>query len=357
MLITQGLAIGMQILAYGGSQPVPFQQGICESQALEPGITGNITKDQMQLLADATGCNTSDINSDATIACLRALDTDTFANASFNTYSADIAHNIGDSWLPVVDGDFLPAAPSELLAQGRMANVTTTILWCNNDVQFFTPMDITTPQDTLQFVHTYLPAITNQSAMDLLALYPSSDFQGNKTANLTAEFYRSAQIFRDLLMTCQPIHFGESLAKLGNVVYYANQNQSILPSILESLGVLGLGPVHTSEFAYTMANFSHYDGWPYHVDANDYRIQKQQSRSWSTFAATGQLSLYAKDTLQSWEPAYAVQNETQIFVVGGDSEGLTAIDGAGATSAMEAQKLRSRCGFINSAGFIPQMQY
>lgn len=347
----------MQILAYGGSQPVPFQQGICESQALEPGITGDFTKTQMQLLANAAGCNTTDLDSNATIACLRALDTDTFANASFNTYTADIAHNIGDSWLPVVDGDFLPAAPSELLAQNRTANVTTTVLWANDDVQFFTPMDITTPQDTLQFVHDYLPAITNQSAIDLLALYPSSDFQANQTANHTAEFYRSARIFRDIIMTCQPMHFGETLARLGNVVYYANQNQSILPPILESLGVLGLGPVHTSEFAYTMANFSHYDGWPYHVDANDYRIQRQQSRSWSTFAATGQLSLYAKDTLQGWEPAYAHENNTQIFVVGGGSEGLTAVDGQSATAAMTAQKLRDRCGFINSPEFIPQLQY
>src|ERR1700761_6922218 len=42
-----GLAIGMQILAYGGAKPQPFQQGICQSQALEPGITGNSTRTSM----------------------------------------------------------------------------------------------------------------------------------------------------------------------------------------------------------------------------------------------------------------------------------------------------------------------
>lgn len=76
----------MQTLAYGGSRTVPFQQGICESQALEPGITGNFTRTQMQLLADATGCNKTTLDSNATIECLRSLDSATFAQASYDTY-------------------------------------------------------------------------------------------------------------------------------------------------------------------------------------------------------------------------------------------------------------------------------
>jgi len=37
----------MQMMAYGASKPVPFHQAICESQALEAGITGNFTTDAM----------------------------------------------------------------------------------------------------------------------------------------------------------------------------------------------------------------------------------------------------------------------------------------------------------------------
>lgn len=37
----------MQIMAYGADKPVPFQQASCESQALEPGITGNFTIEAM----------------------------------------------------------------------------------------------------------------------------------------------------------------------------------------------------------------------------------------------------------------------------------------------------------------------
>lgn len=350
-----GLAIGMQTLAYGGEIPVPFQQGICESQALEPGITGNFTITQMQLLADATGCNTTDLNSNETIACLRALDTDTFAQASFDTYIPDVAHNIGDSWLPVVDGDFLPAAPSELLAQGRFANVTTMILWCNDDMQYYTPPTINSTQDTYDFVHSYLPAITNESIEGLLALYPSSEFHAN--ANLSSEFYRSARIFRDVLMTCQPIGYGQTLGAAGNIVYLVDQNATMLDEILDSIGFPGLGPVHTSEFAFTMGNLSHYNvsGFPYNPTADEYRLQTQESRSWSSFAATGQPSFIGKNTLQGVEPAF-VGNQTRIFVIGGDSEGLTTLDGKGSTAAMRIERLGERCGYLNQPGIVKQLQ-
>lgn len=32
-----GLAVGMQVMAFGGKKQLPFQQAICESQALEVG--------------------------------------------------------------------------------------------------------------------------------------------------------------------------------------------------------------------------------------------------------------------------------------------------------------------------------
>ncbi|KAK4232947.1 Carboxylesterase [Achaetomium macrosporum] len=120
-----GLAVGMQIMGYGASKPVPFQQGICQCQALEPGITGNFTIDAMQAVVDYVDCDPNNLHSKETVACLRNLDMQTLLNASLATYSSDIAHNIGDIWLPVVDGDFLPAAPSTLIRQGRFAQSVT----------------------------------------------------------------------------------------------------------------------------------------------------------------------------------------------------------------------------------------
>lgn len=74
-----------QILAYGGSKPVPFQQGICESQALATGLTTNRTRDAVQVLVDYVGCNTTSLYDAQTISCLRSLDMQTLLDASLAT--------------------------------------------------------------------------------------------------------------------------------------------------------------------------------------------------------------------------------------------------------------------------------
>jgi carboxylesterase type B len=150
-----GLAVGMHILAYGGAKPLPFQQGIAESQSLEPGITANFTIDAMTVLAEAVGCNSTSVHSPETIECLRQKDTDTLLRASIATYASDIAHNIGDIWLPAVDGDFLPAAPSQLIAEGRVGNATFITGWAQDDLNFYTNTSIATTIDTYdcKYIH------------------------------------------------------------------------------------------------------------------------------------------------------------------------------------------------------------
>ena len=351
----------MQIVAYGGTKPVPFQQGICESQSLEPGITGNFTYHQMDLLASALGCNTSSLDSNDTITCLRDADTMTFLNASIDTYSGDVSNNIGDCWLPVVDGDFLPAAPSFLISSGRMANVSVMIGWADDDLGFFTPRDIATNNDTRAFVESYLPDFNSTSTSELLSLYPTSDFAANSSANLTAEFYRSARIFRDILMTCMPIWTGANLAQLGAPVYLYDQNASILTPILAAQGYSGLGPVHTSEFAYVYGNLSHYNrsDLAFAPTEDDYALLPLQSRSWSTFAAVGQPSLNAKETLQGWDQAYVGSNVTDayVYVIGGATPGLSALEGPDASKALAKQKLKERCDFLNSPAIIEQLKF
>ncbi|GJN78566.1 hypothetical protein PLIIFM63780_002060 [Purpureocillium lilacinum] len=355
-----GLSVGMQIMAYGGSKPVPFHQGICESQALEPGITGNFTIDAMKALVDHVGCNTSDLHSKDTVQCLRKFDMQTLLNASLATYQSDIAHNIGDIWLPVVDGDFLPAAPSRLIKERKFANVTTMIGWCDNDVTFFTDTAIKTADDTLKFISAYLPDVTSSNINKLLALYPAADFPANKAAGLSSEFYRSARIFRDILMTCQPTWYAEHIASAGNDVYLYNWNQTILDPVLEAItNQTGFGPIHTSEFAYIFGNLSHYDinGYPFHPSKSDYALLHRGSRSWSTFASIGQPGQRGRDTFHGFTTAFPGGKETDVFVVGGPHEGLSAFDGPRAHPAIQGQKLKERCAFINSPEMIDQLRY
>ncbi len=349
-------------MAYGGPRPAPFQQGIFESQALEPGITGNFTYHQMDLLASAVNCTSAPLDSNETLACLRNVDFETFWNASIDTYSGDITNNIGDCWLPVVDGDFLPAAPSTLVAEHRMANVTTMGGWADDDVGFFTDRTIQTDNDTYTFFAGYLPDMNAASLRALFALYPISDFQADPSANLSAQFYRSSRIFRDILMTCMPMWYAENVHQMGNGVYLYDQNATILGPGLTSLGYPGLGPVHTSEFAYVFGNFSayNYSGFPIDPTEADYVLQRQESRSWSTFAATGQPFLANRDTLQGWDLAFANSqrfNETDVYVIGGARPGLSPLGGPRALPQLAKQKLRARCDFLNSPDIIAQLRF
>lgn len=358
-----GLAVGLHVMAYGATQPVPFQQAICESQALEPGITGNFTIDAVQAVVDATGCNSSSLHSPETISCLRGLDTETLNNACLATYQSDIGHNIGDIWLPVVDGDFLPAPPSELIAEGRFANVTTMMGWCEDDLTYFTDTSITTADDTHEFISLYVPGLSPAHVDELLALYPSSDDyvpSGGASPELSGEFYRSARIFRDILMACPPILYGERLAARGNDMYLYDWNQTVLDAgLAAAYNASGMGVIHTSEFAYVFGNLTHYNvsGLPFAPTAADRALEERGSRSWAAFAATGRPGgLQGRDTFQGVGTAFA-GNATRVFVVGGSSEGLSAVDGPGAQPALAAQKLRERCAFINSPEIIGELRF
>lgn len=353
-----GLAVGMQLMAYGGSKPVAFQQAICESQALEPGITGNFTTDAMQLLVDYLGCNTTSLGSEQTVACLRGFDKDTLMEASTATYIGDTAHNIGDIWLPAVDGDFLPTAPSELIRQGRFASVTTLIGWTDDDVSYLTEPSIKTHNDTREFFLSYAPGLTAANVDTLLALYPVADFAANAAANLSAEFYRASRIFRDILMTCPPLWYGAHLAASASVYHYA-WNQSLLDPILGSVGFPGLGVVHTSELAYVFGNLSHYDvhGYPFAPDQSEHALLRRGSRSWSSFVSTGRPGFEGGETFQGFGPAYDESDQAYVFVAGGPNEGLSAIDGPDASPGLARQRLAERCGFINSPEMIQQLGF
>lgn len=249
--------MGMQIMAYGGEKPVPFQKAIAQSQILEPGITGKFTKDAMARVLNATDCNATSADSQAAIDCLRTLSADKLVQLQTDT--ASDTENIGDIWLPVVDGDFLPDAPSQLLSEGRFAAVTTMMGYTEDDTSPFVDIIIKTNKDTVKFFSDYAPGMSDANLNHLLSLYPVEEFAANPAANLSAEYYRSARILRDILMVCEPLLFGQALAQRGQDVYYYDQNQTVVDGPLESLGLPGLGVVHTSEFAYMFNNISHYD--------------------------------------------------------------------------------------------------
>lgn len=366
-------------MAYGGTEPLPFQQGICQSQALEPGLTGNFTKDAMDAVLEYLDCK-EPFGHEMQIQCLRSWDMDHLLLASIETYQSDISHNIGDIWLPSVDGDFLPAPPSQLLKEGRFGNATYMFGWTEDDLNYFTDPTIKTANDTRQFITSYLPGMPAPLITKLLDAYPVTDFAAQPSANLSAEFYRTARIFRDILMVCEPLLMADHMHKKynssssnstctpQNQIFLYDFNQTILaPAIEAESGLTGLGVVHTSEFAYVFANLTHWNanGWPWHPTVQDNTVLQQASRSWSTFAATGRPSSNADGslTLQGWEGAYEGFNWGEfgvpsLYVIGGPYQSFSPIkypdgrEGYGMFDYVTRQKLVERCGVINGEEFV-----
>lgn len=354
-----GLSVGMQIMAYGGTKSVPFQQGIMQSQATEPGITANWTIDAMQRVVNHVGCNKSSLHSADTVKCLRKFDTNTILNASIATYLGDVANNVGDIWLPHVDGDFLPAAPSKLIKEGRFAKVKTMLGYCEDDLTLFTS-PVSTDAEAKAFIQSYVPYMTKSNIDRLFSLYPVSEFPANAAAGLSSQFFRTARIFRDILMTCMPIHYAENLAKRGNDVYLYDWNQTTTDQVLKAkIDATGYGVIHSSELPYVFGNISVFQGqgYTYKPTSSDLALQARSSRSWSTFASTGNPSLKGHKTLSGFTEAFPGNDELDIFIIGGPNEGLSSIDGRRASSALKAQKLRERCAFINSDEIIAQLKY
>lgn len=97
----------------------------------------------MKAAVDYIGCNETDLHSPETILCLRNQSMDSLLHASLKTYRPDV--NIGDIWLPSIDGDFLPDSASSLIRQRKFAKHLNVMLgWCEDDVTLFTDVNIST---------------------------------------------------------------------------------------------------------------------------------------------------------------------------------------------------------------------
>lgn len=378
------LSVTLQILAYGGTEKAPFHQAIIESTALEPTMTSDLTLNTFNAVAEWTGCtNGSDPQSKMTLDCLRSLSMESLLNTTLAQQDSTSSQNDGDTYLPTVDGDFIPAASSALLAAGNFTQVPFIAGWTKDDAAPFTNITIQTAADTSAFISNMYTALTPDTLSTLLSLYPVSDFTANPTANLSAEFYRSAEIFRDVLLTCPNFLLGAAMAKkmesslaknstLSNTsnssstppIFIYMQNQTILGNASGS--TYGLGIVHTSELPYVFGGFGLYNtsASTVYPTASDYELNRAQSRSWSTFANVGRPSLDGKTTLQGWQGSYDSWDGdvegvvgTKIYVIGGAEGGLSALDGVESKEAVAAEKLGERCGFLNKPEVVLQLQY
>ena len=338
----------MQIMAYGGKNPAPFQQAISHGSSIAPGITGNASAHAMQALLDNVNCNKSGVYSGASIECLRRLNVGQLVHASGSP----------SAWLPTVDGDFLPRAPSQLIQSGNFSKMTTALGWCENSMVLGTDRGIRTSNETKALLRRRLPGLSSTNLDKLLSLYRATDFSESQPAGLSQEFFRAARILRDTTMVCPSLFFARQISKAGNKLYLYNWNQTVSDYAINfenKNSPAGLGPVDGSEIPFIYGTI-HTGPNPAKSNAT-IGLMHRGPRSWANFAASGNFTLKRHETFQNFIDAFVVKDNIHVFVAGGPSEGVSPIDGSWATPAMSAQKLRERCDFITSTSLFNELQF
>jgi hypothetical protein len=140
----------------------------------------------------------------------RPVPMETLLNMTVNFIAETSVRNDGDVFLPVVDQDFLPDLASNLVSSGKFPKMPLLLGWDENDATIILATEqfvFNTPADTQAFISVLYPYLTSSTVSTLLNLYPSADFQANNAANRSAEFCRSAHIFRDIIFVCPSLLF------------------------------------------------------------------------------------------------------------------------------------------------------
>ncbi|TGO87540.1 hypothetical protein BPOR_0220g00180 [Botrytis porri] len=351
-----------------GSRPVPFHAAIMESTALEPTMSSNISFNSTAAVAAFAGCNTTDDQSMATIACLRSLSMETLLKLMIDQEVDSADSHDGDNYLPIVDQDFLPQKASQLLAQGKFARLPIVGGWMEDDATLFTTTTIESANDTRDFLSNIYTAVNTTTFDELLDLYPVSEFQADPSANLSSEFYRCAQVFRDILLACPTVLFSQAMAKKYNTTnppsYMYVGNQTIMTSYLDATGEAGFGVIHTSELAYLFNNIDLFNitnldlpGYVFEPTESDYALAKSLPLSWISFGKYGNPSKI-NGSMAGWTSAWPTRKgEAEVFVIGGGNKGMSKLGSDGVNSGIVGERLVERCGFLGREDVIEQFQF
>ena len=339
-------------------------------------------------VARTLDCN-EDPDSTATLACLRNAPLDKLMNISV-TLGRMLRPPFGElSFYPSFDGDYIPDRPSILLRKGsfvkgqshyvflsrsqhltNLLGVPIIASWVANDGAWYASPSTVEDETVLASFTTYIVGLSEVSLKKILALYPASDFEAKIQPGelATAQYYRAAQINRDVWFTCPVLDFTWQYAKQGgealdsaNVRIY-EMNQTKFEPIWKYIGVPYWHVAHLSDIPY-MLNHDAAGGGD--NSPAQQHLSSLVSGSAAAFAYTGDPTSSRAQVLRDWPTAWSgvskdaakaeFPDKMNIYVIGGPhGEGVAQImkgEGEQGQNARERavsrERLFERCEFIN----------
>ena len=253
-------SIALHLVAYGGEGGEDLFRGAILVSGFETG-GGSQRALVNQKGYDAIVAKTDCSNATDSLACLRSAPLEAM-------YSTETT--VGNSWAPVIDGDFIRDYPPVELISGNVARVPV-ILGSNSDeglfVQTLLPSVPNTTAETASMLSALFPTLPNDTVNALLDAYPEgapappyslpASFPWceslTATTNLScgAQYRRSAAILGDWFSHSSRRFMASQWARLNLTAYSFRFDTA--PTSIPIVNWIGLGPgfaTHGSELAY-----------------------------------------------------------------------------------------------------------
>lgn len=321
----------------------------------DPGVSGNYTLGSTITVASLAGCKGNDTS---IIDCMRSLPMTTLLEAVLEYENITSTETTQDVFFPTVDNNYIPAAPSELLRQGRFHHEIPIIAgWAYDDGTIFTDPTLNSSNSVITFLQAQYPYMTNDTMEELLALYPIEDFAADLQDQISAHFFQAAAIFRDANFACGSIFIAQQVARCGGTSYVYDFNTTAYRSLEASYNYTFEGVVHTSDIPFIFNDASAIAN----LSTTDQQIQMLVSGSWAQFATTGNPSGdNTTNSLQGWTPAFSSSSMTDpvnamsLRVIGGPYNGQVELTSN--NSGGPERKFLERCAFMNTPSFFEQIR-
>ncbi|KAF9558576.1 alpha/beta-hydrolase [Agrocybe pediades] len=288
-----GASIVMQVVAYGGTKPVPFKRAVAQSIGFGPTPNETHVELSFSTAASVAGCTPSDKN---VMDCMR--------NASPGALVSATNHVPHGSFSPIVQGagGILPELPSRLITSGKFNKVDFVGGHCTGDGNTFAggkPAQFQTEDDIRQIVFKRWPNVSNDTITQALALYPAPGTEGSE---FSTQYERATAMAGDVVFTCMDWFLAQKLISEGvkNVYGYSwDAPDTVLYNANPYLGAM-----HTSDLYYlfdgtnTLVNAGN-SFTPF--NASEAVLSHEAIAYWTSFAANGDPSKNKLAASPTWD--------------------------------------------------------
>ncbi|KAF5022182.1 hypothetical protein F66182_5769 [Fusarium sp. NRRL 66182] len=220
------------------------QSGSVTSRAF-PNVTYPLYKRQYDEFITYLGCDKAR-NDKATLKCLRDADIGAIRNISTKLYH-DYDPRLTWPFQPVHGGPLFEKPGSQSGYDGTFFHVPTITSTVNDEAKYYTPGDLETNQEFLDYLHNISPALNSKDLAELSAVYPDpAKYKNSPFANSpnSTQYNRLSAAWSDYAYICpgQETAYRASIAGVPTWKVRFNTNNSF-PA--------WQGIPHTADTAYT----------------------------------------------------------------------------------------------------------